>query len=255
MVLRSAAIAVLLFATSCAVHRPGSFAVLPHTPAYLLRSPDLRQTPFPDVLRDYNGYEAGRGWIDLRPLMELRIENAYYRPGSSRRGLEGYLGTEVARYRIGADGLQLISVQPMRNRPPNDTPVQDLISPGMMHARHYRLYFEAFNPANNTRVSVLFAANSQEELNRAGSICIPGSPRCTAFPEACSVSVEMKIVVNGKPDTLVWGSVLANIVGEHPHRLELKREYAGRLTPVRINIQDAAALRLPLLPGDRITWN
>ncbi len=257
MSLRSSIPAVLLFAlmlASCSLSRKG-FAVIPHAPAYLLRSPDLHQTPFPEVLHDYNGFEAGRGWIDLRPGMELRIENAYYKPGSSRRGLEGFLGTEIARYQVGHGALHLLSVQPMKNRPPNDTPVQRLISPLMMAAPYYRLYFEAFNPANNTRVSVLRAANSQDALNHSGTICSGISPQCTAFPEACSVSVEMKLTVNGRPDTLVWGSLLASVVGNHPHRLELKRLYSGRLMPVQINIRDAGALQLPLLPGDRITWN
>jgi hypothetical protein len=36
--------------------------------------------------------------MELRPQMELRIENAYYRKGMPKRGLDGFLGTEIARY-------------------------------------------------------------------------------------------------------------------------------------------------------------
>lgn len=85
---------------SCSLRHPAAFQVLPHNPAYLLRSPDARETPFPEVLRAYNGFEPGRGWIDLYSLMELRVENAYYQKGASRKGLEGFLGTEVARYAV-----------------------------------------------------------------------------------------------------------------------------------------------------------
>ncbi len=195
--------------------------------------------------------------------MELRIENAYYQPGSSRRGLDGFLGTEIARYRVQANGLQLVSVQSMKERPPNDTPVQGLISPTVAAARYYRLYFEiVFNHANNTHGSVLLAADSTEELdqlsaqlNHPETVCNKASTHCTAFPEACSVSIEMQVVINGKPISLLWGSKLASVVGDHPQHLELKRFYAGRLTPVQINPRDADALHLPLLPGDHISWN
>jgi hypothetical protein len=37
--------------------------------------------------------------------------------------------------------------------------------------------------------------------------------------------------------------------------VDLKRLYGRRLTAVEIDPSDLNALRLPLLPGDRITWN
>ena len=100
---------------SCMAHRPlGSFSVLPKSTDYLLRSPDRADTAFPDVLRRYNGFEPARNSVELRPLMELRVENAYYQKGMPKRGLNGYLGTEVARYRlVPRGGLRLLSVQPM----------------------------------------------------------------------------------------------------------------------------------------------
>src|SRR5947209_15882016 len=104
------------------------FEVLPNSPNYLLQSPDSFRTPFPEVLKAFNGFEAGHAWIDLEPLMELRIENAYYEPGAPRTGLAGFLGTEVARYIVRSYGLALVSVDPMSNRPKDQIPVNDLIS-------------------------------------------------------------------------------------------------------------------------------
>jgi hypothetical protein len=40
----------------------------------------------------------------------------------------------------------------------------------------------------------------------------------------------------------------------HPRHVEMLRADAGRLVPVEIDSSDPGALRLPLLPGDRITW-
>ncbi|MDQ2776187.1 MAG: hypothetical protein M3Y57_14905, partial [Acidobacteriota bacterium] len=224
------------------MHHRAVFRVLHHNPVYLLRSPDSHETPFPDVLREYNGFEPAQSWIDLRPLMELRIENAYYEKGASRRGLQGFLGTEIARYEVLSSGLQLVSVQSMQQRPPMDTPVQRLISPSVQHARYYRLYFEiVFNSTDNTHGSVLLSANSKKEIEQLSvqlshpeKLCSQNSNRCAAFPEACSVSVEVKIFVNGRADTLVWGSRLTDVVGEHPQRLQMERLYAGQPASIKI---------------------
>jgi hypothetical protein len=132
-----------------------------------------------------------------------------------------------------------------------------------MKQRYYRLYFEiVFNRSTDSHGSVILAANSSDELaslasqlNHPESLCNENSTHCAAFPEACSVSVEMTLFINGKRDALVWGTLLSNVVGDHPHHLELKRLYSGRLTPVEVSLSDHNALRLPLLPGDHITWN
>ena len=210
---------------------------------------------FKAIPQPSNNPLPGQGWIDLLPLMQLRIENAYYQKGSSRRGLDGFLGTEVARYQFTDGALHLLSVQPMKERPPGDMPVQQLIAPSLLHARFYRLYFEiVFNRASNTRGSVLLASDSLSDLDQPQKLCEAGSPHCAVFPEACSVSVEMDVLVNGTTQTLVWGSLLESVVGQHPHHLELKRLDSGRPKPVHIKASDPEALRLPLLPGDQIIY-
>jgi hypothetical protein len=243
---------------ACAVH----FAVLPHSPDYLLQAPDSRRTPFPEVLKAYNGFEPGRAWIDLEPLMELRIEDAYYEPGARRTGLAGFLGTEVARYAVRPDGLTLASVQPMPNRPKDQLAVQDLIPTAETRFTSYRLYYEVlFARRNHSHGSVLLGANSQAEINALSAqmsnpeaVCSQQSIHCVVFPEACSVSVEMTVTVNGKPRSVYWGSTLASIA-KQPRHLEMKRLYAGQLRPVRINANDSKALQLVLLPGDQVAWN
>ena len=253
---------IQMLLASCALRTSAHFQVIPQSPSYLLRFPDSQQTPFADVLRAYNGFVAGRGWIDLRTLMDLRIENAYYEKGASRRGLSGYLGTEVARYEVLSDGLKLLSVQSMPGRPDGDAPVQDLISPAMRQTRLYRLYYEiVFNRATDSRGSVLLGANTKSELDQLSTklehpetVCGPSSTNCTVFPEACSVSVEMEIQVNGKTESVVWSSRLSQVVGDHPRALSVKRLSGDRLVPVSMKRGDPGALRLPLLPGDQIEW-
>jgi hypothetical protein len=260
-----AAVVCFLVGTSCAVRLPANlFRVVPAAPAYLLRSPDSHETPFPEVLRSYNGFERGRDSVDLRPRMELRIENAYYLPGASRRGLDGFLGTEIVRYQVRPrGGLRLLSLQSMKDRPSEQPPVQQLIGPLERHSHYYRFYYQIlFRKSGDTRGSVLLSANSESDISRIGAellrapdaVCGERSSNCTVFPEACSVSIEMEIVVNGAPRSVSWGSLLSSVVN-HPHHLELWRMYNGRLVPVKLDAGDADALRLPLLPGDHVKWS
>lgn len=237
------------------------FEVVPSAPNYLLQSPDSQRTPFPEVLKAYNDFEVGRAWINLEPLMELRIENAYYEPGAPRSGLAGFLGTEVARYGVRPHGLALVSVHPMSNRPKDEIPVQDLISNSETQFSHYRLYYEiVFSHRDHSHGSVILAADSRGEiealsaqLSHPEAVCSQGATHCIVFPEACSVSVEMKVNVNGKAESLLWGSTLGSIA-KQPDHLEMQRWYAGQPRAVRLDAKDPKSLLLPLLPGDRIAW-
>ncbi len=240
-----------------------SFVVVPGTPAYSLRSPASQQTPFPEILHSYSGFERGSAFVDLRPGMELSIENAYYQPGMSRRGLAGFLGTETAGYKIEPHGrLRLLSVQSMRTRPTNQPAVDDLISPAQRAHRFFRFYYEVFfRRTDASRGSVLLSTDRQDDLTRLAtqliadpdSICRSGAKDCTVFPEACSVSLGMEVLINGARRSVLWGSTLASLA-DHPRYLQLLRLYNGRLAPVKLDATDDRALTLPLLPGDRLVF-
>jgi hypothetical protein len=240
------------------------FLVVPGDPDYLLRSPGRREDSFPETLRRYNGFERGRSGMDLLPKMELRIENAYYQEGKAKRGLDGYLGTEIARYRMKAGGgLKLLSVKSMSERPADQVPVEQLIPDIQQSFHYYRFFYEIlFKNGSTPRGSVLLGANSGEELNHVAellrsqpdTVCESKSSHCIVFPEACSVSVEMAIVVNGASLSVVWGSTLESVMSRPPRRVGLHRLNGGRMTEVQLDAQDANALKLPLLPGDRIDW-
>jgi hypothetical protein len=251
----------ILLCAGCANRRTGvAFQVVPAQPAYLLRSPDLRDTAFPEVPTEFT--PVGPGWVDLRPLMSLHIENAYYKEGAPKRGLNGFLGTEIASYRV-EPKLKLVSVESKLERRPSDqAAVQDLIGPVQRRFREHRFFYQVvFKVKGESRGAVLLGARSKEELDRLGarllrdpeSVCgNDGSVRCTIFPAVCTVALEMQIFVNGVPKTVGWGSLLRS-VATRPGPVELMRLYKGRLTPVKLDGADPNALLLPLLPGDRVT--
>ena len=255
----------LVFTVSCSARRAlRSFRVLQASPDYLLRSPDSNNTPFPEVLGRHTKIDSG--WVELCPETELRIENAYFRAGTTKRVFANFLGTGIARYQVRSNGrLRLISVTSGVTQPPGDQPpVQRLIRASRTRYRHHRFFFQIwFKNKAETRNAVLLSARSKVELDRITSqlltepaaICGDAeSIHCTVFPESCTVSLEIEIVVNGAHRTVLWGSVLAS-VADRPRHVELLRRYAGKLTPVEIDSGDSNALRLPLLPGDRLNWH
>jgi hypothetical protein len=147
----------------------------------------------------------GQGWLDLRPPMQLRVENAYYREGASKRGLDGYLGTEVAYYQVQPNGhLRLLSTRLMKDRPRDQPPVDRLMPQSMRRYRYHRFYFAIVFKRNAAgRGSVLLGANQTAELERLSAelltdpdaVCNDRSTHCTVFPEDCSVAIEL----NGEP--------------------------------------------------------
>lgn len=247
--------------SGCVARRPAEFRVVPASPAYLLRAPDSQETPFPDVLARFTPSNAN--WVDLEPLMDLRIENAYYREGAVKHDLGTYLGTEVARYATSSKGgLQLLAVESGVPQQPADQPtVQTLIPPSIERYRFHRFFYEVlFRQRKELRGAVLLGAATAKELDGLtsqlladpASVCGGRSAHCTVFPESCIVSLEIEITVNGARQSVPWGSLLMSLAA-HPNRLELLRLYSGHPTPVAIDPADPAALRLPLLPGDRIS--
>jgi hypothetical protein len=261
---RGLALVFVLIAISCATRRAvTSFRVLPSSPDYLLRSPDSKDTPFPEVLGRYTN--VGADWVELRPQIELRVENAYFREGAPKHGLANFLGTEIARYHVAPTGmLEQIAVESrLEQRPADQPPVQQLLDEPQKHYRYHRLFYQVLvSKKSDVRSAVLLSAASIDELDRLtkqlirepDSVCGGVSTHCTAFPEACTASLEIKIVVNGAPRTVLWGSVLAGVAERH-RRVELLRPYLGGLAPVEINLRDPEALRVPLLPGDVIKWH
>ena len=256
-------LALALLLAGCAHrHGPDAFRVVPAKPNYLLRAPDSRVTPFPDLLAQYT--DLSSGWVELRPQMALRIENAYFREGAPKRGLANYLGTEVATYRVLSNGaLRQISLKSMpAGRPADQPPVEQLLLPVTRRFHRHRYFYQVIlNRATGARTAILLSASSDQQLDLLTkqllsdpeSTCGPASVYCNVFPEACTVSLEMEILVNGVSQTTLWGNTVGNIAA-HPKYVGLVRPYRGRLAPVYLDAADAQALRLPLLPGDRLTW-
>jgi hypothetical protein len=267
--LQLSVVVLVLIPVSCATHgvRPlGPFQVVRATPEYLLRAPDASTTPFPELLDQYRN--RGAGWVDLKPQMELHLEAAYYREGSPKRTIADYLGTETARFQVRPNGqLGLTSTQSgLKESRGKQIPARQLVRTSQRSYRHGRFFYAVgLNRKGQTRGAVLLGAGSAAELDRltkqlltnSESVCGGASTHCTVFPETCTASIDIGIVVNGVPRSVTWGNLLESVAPRplpNPSRIEMLRLDAGNAVPVEIDAADPAALKLPLLPGDRITW-
>ena len=255
-------LAAALLISSCSARRAALFRVVPANPDYFLRSPEAEQTPFPDVLARHTG--VGDGWVDLRPGIELRIENAYYREGTTQRDVANYLGTATVRYRVVADGsLQSERVETNLKYQPTGQPAIDQLLPlaSQNRAFHRFFYQVLIHRQDEHRRAVLLSATEAHELDclterlaaDPGTVCGGESMDCTAFPATSTAALEIQIVVNGDKRAVTWRSEVRD-VAVRPKHLKLLRLHAGRKTPVSIDPNDPEALRLPLLPGDCIDW-
>lgn len=263
LILLAPALLALFWLTSSCASTRAPYRVLPQEPGYVLRSPDLKDTPFPQIPARYAA--SGQGWVDLRPHMGIRVENAYFHEGAAKHTVDEFIGTEVAEYAVDARGrMRLESVQPKVPQQPQDQPpVQALLADSLARYRFHRHFYQVVFNRSNGQVSgaVLLGAKSASELAALSariftdpdSVCNNQPGRCTVFPELCSVSVQMDIAVNGMPRRVLWASTLGS-VAIRPQSVQLLRDYAGRPTPVEVDLHDPNAMRLSLLPGDRIIW-
>jgi hypothetical protein len=174
--------------------------------AYVLRSPDAKETPFPEVLSRYSEVGQSQGWL-LHPNTELHIENAYYREGAPKHGIADFLGTEKAVYQVRPSGLRLVSVESglaHRQRPADQLPVQELIGAARLHYRYYRYFFQiVFRQRAGARGAVLLGANSMGELDAlaarlqsdSDAVCDGASPHCgtTADSRPCGLTSPIRM--------------------------------------------------------------
>lgn len=254
------ALAAVALTSGCAVRRAPAFRIVPAAPEYLLEAPDASRTPFGDILPRYAG--ADSGWADMRPGMALHVERAYFREGAAEQNIRSYLGTETVRYRSREDGTlaETDAGPPLEPRPAGQASARSLLGKAQQQLPHHRFFFQLLvNPTEDRRAAVLLSAPSRDELTRladalvtdAAATCQASPESCTIFPENCSVSLEMEITVNDATTVVAWGTRLARVADGRPD-LELHRLNEGRQTRVELDGSDLEALRIPLLPGDRV---
>ncbi len=240
------------------------YLVLPSNPHYLLRSPDGRTRFFPDTTADFS--DAFGGWVDLSTGMSLQLARAYFEPPESRR-IQDYVGLERLQFQIDSKSgaLRQLEYRPLSTRPSGQPSVASAIPTTQLVLRHHRLFFQVvLSTDSGPARAVLLSGDSSQSIatfgeglmRRTGAGCTGAEQlevRCTPIPDLTTASVLFDVVANDKPLTVTWGSTIAGVVGA-ARPVKLWRNYRHRPTPVKLDANDSNALRLPLLPGDVLTF-
>ncbi len=250
-------VAAALLLASCTGRRSTTFEVIPGSPAYRLRSPDKPTLALPDTLSAYSDLSQGR--TALKPGMTLKLETAYFKPGEARRGLANFLGTESVEIHVRRDGsLQSAQLRLLPNRPADQPAIDAYLTLPQQRRRFHLLLLQVVLSRNSGEANaILLSGNSKAEVEKLAadpaSVCHAGNPNCAVFPATGSVSLGIEVQVNDKPTFVPWGTLVGTLAGKQ-RPFSLARLYRGRLRPVQLDTDDPEALRLPLLPGDAISW-
>lgn len=237
------------------------YVVVPASPQYLLKWPDGKKRTFPDTTSGFSS--AFDGWVDLGADMALKLEKAYFMPPESRR-LQDYLGLETAEYRHDSPGsLRQRDYSPLRDRPSTQLPVTSALPADQLRCQYHRFFFQVVASKDSGPArAVLLSGDSKsiivtatDRLLRGDGCPDTGQARayCTAIPELISASISFTVAANGKPLVVSWGSTVASIV-DPKGPVKLSRVFRGRMVPIKLDRHDPKALRLPLLPGDALTF-
>jgi hypothetical protein len=243
--------------SGCRAH----YSVLPSAPYYRLNSPDGRSSAFPDSANDFGNVLDG--WIDLGPAMSLKLEKAYFLLPESRR-IQDYLGLESAHYVYETTGaLRLREYLALKERPVGEVPVSSVLPRDQLAAQHHRFFFQiVLSKEFGAARAVLLSGNSKDSVANAArrllrgegcAVSVPAQSYCTAMPDTISASLAFEIKANGKALVVPWGSSVANVV-RSAKGVKVSRRFRGKLVPVQMDPLDPAALRLPLWPGDSLTF-
>lgn len=237
------------------------YLVMPAVPHYVLRSPNGEKSAFPDTTSRFgNSFD---GWVDLGPGMSIKLDKAYFLPSESRQ-LRDYRGLESAQYRYQPTGvLDLTDYLSLPDRPSGQTPVSSALPADQLLCRHHRFFFQVVvSKELGAARAILLSSNSKGTIAKvAGNLLrgdgCPASGQidvyCTAIPDLISASLLFEILANGKPLAVPWGSTAAGVVGSQ-RPVKLFRSFRGERVPVVFDSLDPGALRIPLWPGDVLTF-
>lgn len=243
----------------CTCRRQLRFQVVPSTPQYLLRFPDLVETPLQEILEPFQN--MSEGWVELSAPMELRVERAYF-SDPAQRTIANYVGTEAARYAVLPGGeLRLLSLESLPASERSGEPaVDELITASERRRPHHRLFLQVlFDQGGEAQRAILLSAESRGAMERLTmellrdpeSVCSKGSSSCTVFPVETTAAPDIPIVVDGEARSVPWTTRLATIAGG-TRSITMRRVHNGVLTPVELDPSDPESLALFLLPGDDI---
>jgi hypothetical protein len=244
---------------------------------YMLQSVPMR--PSEGLFNAY-GYLVGRGGLDLKAGLRVKIERAYFRPaaaGEEQHHVKNYLGVSTSNFdveRAGDGKLRFKQVGDIKYSPEtfaqgDGEGSRDLGLRELPEQTHFRLLFYTYIVPKEQDISAtIIGADSGAQLDglereiraHATKGCETDaqakSRNCFEFKGFVTVSAQINVQLNGKFQFVDWGTKVGSVLPKNALKsLRIQRQFMGSYYDVRFNPSNADVLLLALVGGDRLTWS
>jgi hypothetical protein len=241
-----------------------------HARDYVLQSVPTR--PHDSLLNAY-GYRIERSGVNLKPNLRLKVERAYF--SSSEKSDKNYLGVSNVLFDVTTDSegslrfqqLHAIQYSPDSLAQTDHEGSRDVAILNLKPEKHYRVLFYTHQvPTDRNFSAALIGANdtarldSFEQIIRAASDAdcsslIHDGTECFEFRGFVTVSIQIPIELNGKPQFVDWGTKVEAVVPAKVQKsFKLQRRFADAYYDLKFSRGDDSILDLTLVGGDRLTW-
>ena len=240
--------------------------------AYVLQSIPTRPS---DSLFNAYGYRIERSAVNLKFDLRLKIERAYFRGGSGGDSVKNYLGISDALFDVTTDDegslrfRQAHSIQysPASLADSNNEGSRDLAILDLKPQGHYRLLFYTHQvPTDRNFSAALIGAQDLALLDQfeqamradSGASCSTSTHedvQCLEFRGFVTVSVQIPVELNEKPQFVDWGTKVKSLVPAKAQKhLKIQRQFQNSYFPIQFDRADPSILDLTLVGADRLSW-
>jgi hypothetical protein len=239
---------------------------------YILQNVPTRPS---DSLFNAYGYRIERSGVNLKPNLRLKVERAYFRSGEGEDSVKNYLGVSDLLFDVNSDAdgaLRFHQVRPIQYSPDSLAQTdqegsRDLAILNLKSQKHYRVLFythqvptdqnfsAAIVGANDTARLDSFEQTMRADPNASCSSSAHDDVACFEFRGFVTVSIQIPIDLNGKPQFVDWATKVKGVVPTKSRKsLKIQRRFADSYYDLKFNRADDAILDLTLVGADRLTW-
>ena len=226
-----------------------------------------------DSLFNAYGYRIERSGVNLKPDLRLKVERAYF--SASEKSDKNYLGVSTVLFDVtpNSEGLfRFQQAQPIHYSPDSLAQIdregsRDLAILDLKPQKHYRVLFYTHQvPTDQNFSAALIGADDSARLDQfeqamradAGASCTSSTHddvQCLEFRGFVTVSVQIQIELNGKPQFVDWGTAVKGVVPLKSRKsLKIQRRLGDTYYDLTFNRSDKNILDLTLVGADRLTW-
>ena len=220
------------------------------------------------------GYNRWKGYVDLRPGLNLGIQWALSRGGEAWGTSLEDLDVGMRRYSVqarpGESGVRLVrGAESVSNGEDPGPRVPDLAGSRMAHYRLFFLTKYLKIAGEPERHAVIVGAPRLADLREYSAKFLEDAdltcqgkltrtaPECIAVDKRISFLPEIQVTINGEAAHFTIGTDLRSVLFRRRalgKRYTLERRYGAGWRKVAFPAGDTEALRVPLLDGDRVSY-